>query len=101
MQTETHVEGKRKVRGRKDEQKQEQVTQPGIVKEHINELVKLYAASGESATALSDAIKVAAEKSGYNASAVKRFVVARAGEKFAEAKRLAEQQMELFEEVGE
>jgi hypothetical protein len=32
---------------------------------------------------------------------VRKFVTARAGEKFDEAKKLAGQQMELFDEVGE
>lgn len=103
MQTGTESgEGKRKrVKGRKDENKQELATQPKLVGEKIDELVTLYKTHAESGVALSDGIKAVAEKSGYNAAAVRKLVVARAGEKFAEQKRLVEQQMELFDEVGE
>lgn len=91
----------RKATGRKNADKQEAVTQPKIVKERIDELVTLYNAAGEAQAKFNDGVKATAEKSGYNASAVRKFVLARAGEKYAEAKRLAEQQMELFDEVGE
>lgn len=98
----TATEGRtRKPRGRKDESKQELVTQPKIVGELIDELVRLHTRSAEASNDLSEAIKSAAEKSGYNAAAIRKLVVARAGEKFAEAKRMVEQQMELFDEVGE
>lgn len=97
------TEGKksRRARGRKDENKQEGVTVPSKVKDAIDELVNLYRAQHMAAAGFSDAVKAVAEKSNYNAAAIRKFVVARAGEKFAESKRLAEQQMELFEEVGE
>lgn len=91
----------RKPRGRKDADKQELVTQPKIVGEKIDELVNLYRAQHDASVEFSDGIKAVAEKSGYNAAAVRKLVVARAGEKFAEQKRLVEQQMELFDEVGE
>lgn len=101
METAQEGTSTRKPRGRKDENKQEAVTQPKIVKERIDELVSLHRASHSAAELLSEGIKKAAEDSGYNAAAVRKLVVARAGEKFAEAKRLAAQQMELFDEVGE
>ncbi len=93
--------GGRRIHGRKDENKQEGVTVPEKVKEGIDELVTLYRAQHTAAEDFSAAVKAVAEKSNYNAAAVRKFVVARAGEKFAEAKRLSEQQMELFDEVGE
>jgi len=91
----------RKVRGRKDADKQETVTKPDIVGEKIYSLVILYKASQSAGAEFGDAVKAAAEASGYNAAAIRKFVVARAGENFAEKKRDLEQQMELFDEVGE
>jgi len=96
----TQTEG-RKTRGRKNPDRQEAITQPDVVKDRIDELVKLYSAAGEAQEQFNDAVKTCAEKSGYNASAVRKFVLARAGEKYEEAKKLAAQQMELFDEVGE
>lgn len=90
-----------KPKGRKDEAKQELVTQPEMVEKCIDELVRLHNAAAGAANDLSEAIKSTAEKSGYNAAAIRKLVVARAGEKFLETKRLIEQQMELFDEVGE
>jgi hypothetical protein len=91
----------RKPRGRKDADKQEAVTKPQVVEKRIVELVQLHIAAHDASEAESDAIKKCAEDSGYNASAIKKFIVARAGDKFLEKKRDCEQQMELFEEVGE
>ena|SRR5258708_16634648 len=93
--------GGRRARGRKDENKQEGVTVPSKVKDAIDELVVLYRAQHAAAEDFSAAVKAVAEKSNYNAAAIRKFVVARAGEKFQEAARLAEQQLELFNEVGE
>ena len=97
------TEGKtpRRARGRKDASKQEGVTVPEAVKARIDELVTLYKATQTASEDFSSAVKAVAEKSSYNAAAIRKFVVARSGEKFAEAKKLAEQQMELFDEVGE
>lgn len=96
------TEGKtRRARGRKDASKQEGVTVPDAVKARIDELVTLYKATQTTSEDFSSAVKAVAEKSSYNAAAIRKFVVARSGEKFAEAKKLAEQQMELFDEVGE
>jgi hypothetical protein len=91
----------RRAKGRKDADKQEAVTKPKVVKGKIDELVKLYNRAYESGNDFSEAIKVVAESSGYNAGALRKFVVARANDKFADKKRDVEQQMELFEEVGE
>jgi ABC-type branched-subunit amino acid transport system substrate-binding protein len=91
----------RKVRGRKDADKQEAITQPEVVSEKIDELVRLYGASQSAGVEFSDAVKAAAEASGYNVAAIRKFVVARAGENFAEKKRDLAQQLELFEECGE
>lgn len=97
----TNGKGKRKAKARMDADKQEAVQQPKVIKERIDELVNAKQRADDAAEAYSDAIKNAAEASGYLASAVKKFVTARAGEKFEEEHRKVEQQLELFEEVGE
>lgn len=91
----------RKVRGRKNADNQEAVTRPQLVSEKIDELVLLYTTAQACSADFGDAVKAAAEASGYNAAAIRKFVVARAGENFQERKRELEQQMELFSEVGE
>lgn len=88
-------------KGRKDADKQPAVTQPKVISERIDELVKLHAASQSAAVEAKEAITKAAEDSGYNAANVRKLVLARYGEKFPEVKRNIEQQAELFEEVGE
>lgn len=90
-----------KAKGRKDADHQEAVIRTRIVKEAIDDLCDLHAKRQEAADCYNDAVKAVAEKSGLLASAVNRFVVARAGEKFEEAKRKCDQLSLLFEEVGE
>lgn len=95
-------EGKgKRARGRKDASKQEGVTRPEIVAKKISNLVKLYKEAHASGEVLSDAIKAVAEESNYNTSAIRKLVVAKAGESFQEKKRDVDQQYELFDEVGE
>ena len=100
MDGSAQTEQRRSTTGRKDKNKQEAVTKPTIIGACIAELVHLYNKAGEASAALNDGIKKAAKDSGYNAANVRKFVVARAGEDFAEKKRDAEQQLELFDEVG-
>jgi uncharacterized protein (UPF0335 family) len=90
-----------KAAGRKGRDKQEAVTKPEVVAEKIEHLERLAIKANEAAKDLSDAIKTLAEVSGYNASAIKALVAARVGDKFADKRRNAEQQLELFDEVGE
>jgi hypothetical protein len=71
------------------------------LKDSIDDLVLLCADSANAALNFSEAIKAHAEKSGLLASVVRKFVIARAGEKFGEKKRECEQLSLLFEEVGE
>jgi hypothetical protein len=77
------------------------VTKPKVIADRIDQLVSLHIAAQTAGTEAKEAITKAAEDSGYNASTVRKLVLARAGEKFEEVKRLVAQQMELFEEVGE
>lgn len=101
METQTRTNGGRKAKARVNPDHQEAVQQPKVIKERIEELVNAKQRADDAAEAYSDAIKSAAEASGYLASAVKKFVTARAGERFEEEHRKVEQQLELFEEVGE
>jgi hypothetical protein len=105
MTMEARTEGtetkRRGGKGRVTPDKQEQVEQPKVIAEKIDQLVKLKTAADEAATDFAEAVKAAAEKSGLLASVVRRFVVARSGEKFEEKKRECEQLSILFEEVGE
>jgi len=80
---------------------QEAVRRPEVVAKRIEALETLARRQQEAGKDLSEAIKACAEESGYNAAAVRRLVSARLGDAFAERKRDAEQQLELFEDVGE
>lgn len=87
--------------GRTDRSGQEAVIELGRVKENIQTLVDLYKLHEESGKDLNEGIKATAEKSGLLASTIRKFVVARAGERFAEKAREVEQLALVFEEVGE
>lgn len=87
--------------GRKDEHHQEKVIDLSLVSDSIDELVRLYKSAAEVAEDYSTAIKETAEKAGINAGALRKFVTAKAGEKYEERKRDCEQLSLLFEEVGE
>jgi hypothetical protein len=91
----------RKVEGRKGKDQQEAVIETKVVKDKINYLVKLKNAADEAGEDYSEGIKKVAEDSGILASELRKFVNARAGENFEEAKRRCEQLALLFEEVGE
>lgn len=99
--THAETETRKGAKARVGADKQEAVQKPKIIKDRIDELVNLKERADDAAERYSDGIKRAAEDSGYLASVVKKFVTARAGEKFEEKKRECEQQLELFEEVGE
>lgn len=91
--------GGARAQGRKDAQKQEKVIDLKVLKDRSSELIRLIKKAKEASTDLSDAFKKAGEDSGLNASAVRRYFSARAGENFAGAKRDAEQLALLFDEL--
>ncbi len=90
----------KKPRGRKNADKQEAIIDNSIIKARIEEMVKLKKASDTASDEFSEAIKFVAESAGLNASAVRKFVLARAGEHFEDKKKECEQLSLLFEEVG-
>ena len=97
----TQTEKKDAPRGRKDAEKQETVLNPESVETKIEHLITLKRKVETATSDYSDAIKAVAETSGFLASQVRKFVTARAGERFEEKKREATQFVLLFDEVGE
>lgn len=89
------------VRGRKDSEKQEQVIKLSAVKDKISDLITLYNKAGDANDKLNDAIKATAEKAGLLSSVVRKFVVARAGDRFEEEARKVEQLNLVFDEIGQ
>jgi len=87
-------------KGRMDADKQPAAKKPKVIADRIDELVTLHQKAQDAAERAKDAITKAAEDSGYLASAVRKIVTAKAGEKFEEKHREVEQQMELFDEVA-
>ena len=90
-----------KAAGRTGRDKQQAVTKPQMVAEKIDHLEKLCVKAQEASKDYSDAVKKIAEQSGYIASNIRALVQARVKDKFGDKKRDAEQQLELFETVGE
>jgi hypothetical protein len=93
--------GAAKADGRKDASKQPAVKRPQVVGQKLDYLVKLHHSAKTASEERDEAITAVAEESGYLASAVRKLVTAKAGEKFEEKHREVEQQAELFDEVGE
>lgn len=103
MQTESATEAnekQRRVRGRRDQTtKQEAVIKLDKVKDRVQELVHQYVAASDAAEQFASSIKATAEASGLLASVVRKFIVAKAGEKFEEKKNEAMQLSIVFEQV--
>lgn len=88
------------VAGRIGPDQQEQIIDLKEVKDKVDYLVNLKVAADDASKDFSEAIKEVAERSGIMASSLRKFVVARAGEKFADKARECEQLSLLFEDVG-
>lgn len=101
VQTYDNGNGKRRMKGRKDADKQEKIIQLDAIKASLPELLELHTAVVDSNAAFSDAIKVTAEKGGVQASVLRKFVKATAGDQREEKKRENEQLCLLFDEVSE
>ena len=89
------------VTGRKGRDGQEAVLDHSIVADAMPNLEALLKASKEADEKLNDAIKKVAQSSGYLASNVKKLVKARVSDTFSDKKRDAEQQLDLFNCVGQ
>jgi hypothetical protein len=100
METGTEsTSGKRKKRvvGRQDSEGQEQVIERGVIEEREEELVALKVAASEAAENYSEAIKKAAEDSGLNAGTVRKYIEAKAGDKFDATKKKVAQLALIFD----
>lgn len=100
MEPQAGRRGRRNVKGRQDSSKQEKTIEVKKLDEKMDHLVSLHTACKEASTNFSDAIKAVAESSGLQASVVRRFVAAKAGDNFGDRKRDAEQLALVFEEVA-
>jgi hypothetical protein len=90
-----------KARGRKNSEGQEAIIYTTKAKNEIERLIKLKTKSEEAAEDFNNAVKHVAEQAGIQAGVLRKFVNARAGEKYEDEKRRCEQLALLFEEVGE
>ncbi len=88
---------RRKFVGRKDSDNQEAVIKLSEVKDRIDYLVGLHNAAKDAGAELNDGIKAIAEKSGLLASVVRKYVVAKAGDKYEEEERKVQQLSLIFE----
>lgn len=91
----------RRAKARKDASGQEATIKLDAIRERIDHLVLSYRHASDAAETFSEDVKAVAEKAGINAAAVKKFVVARAGEHFEDKKRDVMQMALVFEHVGE
>lgn len=96
----TDVSRGRQVQSRKDQDGQSAVIKMGEVKDKVEYLVQLLEASKASANTYGEAIKAIAEKSGLQSSVIRKFIAAKASEKFEDRKRDVEQSQLLFDEIG-
>lgn len=92
--------GRKKGQGRMDSDRQPAVKKPEVIAKRLDELVDLHNKAQLAGERAKDAITKAAEDSGFLASAVRKLVTAKAGDKFEEKHREVEQQAELFDEAA-
>lgn len=100
MRTETQGStGKRtrRVVGRQDNEGQEQVIDSSVIEGREDELVELKNKAAQAAEDYSEAIKKAAEDSGYNAGTVRKYIEAKAGDNFDAAKKRVTQIALIFD----
>lgn len=88
--------GKRAPKGRKDATGQESVIVLEVITEREEELVRLHEAAKDASEDYSTAVNKAAEDSGLNAAAVRKFISAKAGDKFEAEKKRVQQLALVF-----
>ena len=91
----------RRIRARKDAEGQEAVIELCALRDKMDHLTSLYGSAKEAREIYGEAVKAIAEKAGLQSSVVRKFVSAKASEKFEEKKRESEQLSLCFEEIGE
>lgn len=88
--------GARPPKGRKDENGQEAVIKLKVIEDREKELVRLHGAAKDAAEDFSTAITKASEDSGLNAAAVRKFIAAKAGDRFEAEQKKVEQLSLVF-----
>jgi len=86
-----------KGKGRRDNTGQEAILKPDVLNESMPKLLKLCGALADAAEDYSKAVKATGEKSGYNASVVRKLVKAKAGDNFDDVKKIVDQMAAAFE----
>lgn len=86
--------------GRMDADRQPAVKKAEVVAKRLDELVELHNKAATASERAKEAITKCAEDSGFLASAVRKLVTAKAGDKFEEKHREVEQQHELFDKAS-
>lgn len=94
------AKGKGAPRGRIGKDKQEAALKDSELRKLSTELVKLKKSSDEEAEMYSDAVKAAAEKTGYHASTIRSVIAALAGDDFDDKQAKAEQLTLAFEALA-
>ena len=94
------IADRRQAVGRKDAEKQEQVIELDVLRERSDYLVQLFYAKRDAAKEFGDAVKATAEKAGLLSTVVRKFVAAKAGDDYDDAKRKADQLALVFEEIA-
>lgn len=87
--------------GRRDRDGGEETIKIKPIKDSAKEVMRLMRRADDAKTELSDAIKALAERSGTNASNLKRLFKASFKGNFTDVRRDVDQQSVLFEQVGE
>ena len=96
----TDAKAGRRIRARKDKDGQEAIIKIGEVRDKIGYLIDMHNKAKDAGTDYGDAVKATAERAGISSSVLRKFVAARAGEKFDECAKEVEQLSLCFEEVG-
>lgn len=87
-------------KGRRGSEGQEAVIKLEALSVKTDELVKLHTAATDAATDFGEAVKKVAEEAGLNAATVRKYIAARAGDKYDETKQRVLQLALVFEEVA-
>ena len=89
--------GARAPKGRQDSSGDDAVIKHQVIADREVELVRLFKAADEAATDLSEALKKAAEDSGYNTATVRKRIASMAHDTFDAEKKKAAQLALIFE----
>lgn len=89
-----------KARGRVSKDHQEAALNDSVLRDLSQELVRLKKSADDEAELYSDAVKAAAEKTGYNASTIRSVIAALASDDFEDKKSKVEQLSLAFDALA-